>query len=83
MFKQLYYHGEIPYLIIRIIPKHNFTKIKEEKLNDALRLWKENLRADHILQNSQSYLFVEYVDEAEEIIEENLLKENESLQEIN
>ena len=70
MFEKLLYHEDKAYMIIREIPKHNTENLKDMTPGAYVKEWKDYLSADRVLQNPNSYLFVQELSEPEyEIIE--------------
>jgi len=57
--KQLFKHGELLYLINRIMPLHQFHDKKGVFNNEKMKVWKEWLGCDHVLKHNEMYLFVE------------------------
>jgi hypothetical protein len=63
--KQLFKHGELLYLINRIMPLHQFHDKKGVFNNEKMKVWKEWLGCDHVLKHNEMYLFVETLPEHE------------------
>jgi hypothetical protein len=63
--KYLYKHNDKLYLVIRIIPEHNFQN-KDGSINmDVLKAWRDYLGGDHVLKQHNKYLIVETIQEIE------------------
>ena len=57
--KQLFKHGELLYLVNRVMPLHQFHDKAGVFNNDKMKIWKEWLNCDHVLKHNEMYLFVE------------------------
>jgi hypothetical protein len=57
--KQLFKHGELLYLVNRVMPLHQFHDKAGVFNNDKMKVWKEWLGCDHVLKHNEMYLFVE------------------------
>jgi len=57
--KQLFKHGELLYLINRVMPLHQFHDKAGVFNNEKMKVWKEWLGCDHVLKHNEMYLFVE------------------------
>lgn len=63
--KQLFKHGELLYLVNRVMPLHQFHDKKGVFNNEKMKVWKEWLDCDHVLKHNEMYLFVETLPEYE------------------
>ena len=63
--KQLFKHGELLYLVNRVMPLHQFHDKKGVFNNEKMKVWKEWLDCDHVLKHNEMYLFVETLPEHE------------------
>ena len=74
--KQLFKHGELLYLVNRVMPLHQFHDKAGVFNNDKMKVWKEWLGCDHVLKHNGMYLFVETLPahEFEEIVEEKIME---------
>jgi hypothetical protein len=57
--KQLFKHGELLYLVNRVMPLHQFHDKAGVFNNEKMKVWKEWLGCDHVLKHNEMYLFVE------------------------
>jgi len=57
--KQLFKHGELLYLVNRVMPLHQFHDKAGAFNNEKMKVWKEWLGCDHVLKHNEMYLFVE------------------------
>ena len=57
--KQLFKHGELLYLVNRVMPLHQFHDKTGIFNNEKMKVWKEWLGCDHVLKHNEMYLFVE------------------------
>jgi len=57
--KQLFKHGNLLYLVNRIMPLHQFHDKAGVFNNEKMKVWKEWLGCDHVLKHNEMYLFVE------------------------
>jgi len=57
--KQLFKHGELLYLVNRVMPLHQFYDKAGVFNNEKMKVWKEWLDCDHVLKHNEMYLFVE------------------------
>lgn len=68
--KQLFKHGNLLYLVNRVMPLHQFHDKTGVFNNEKMKAWKEWLGCDHVLKHNNMYLFVETLPEHEfEIVE--------------
>lgn len=58
-------HGDTPYQLVRIVPKHNFQNLKSGSLKGLAELWKEATFSDHVLQTEHDYLFCNVIETVE------------------
>jgi hypothetical protein len=73
--KQLFKHGDLLYLINRVMPLHQFHDKTGVFNNEKMKAWKEWLNCDHVLKHNEMYLFVETIPEHEfEEIEEEMME---------
>jgi hypothetical protein len=63
--KQLFKHGDILYLINRVMPLHQFHDKTGIFNNEKMKVWKQWLGCDHVLKHNEAYLFVEIIPEQE------------------
>ena len=72
--KQLFKHGDLLYLVNRVMPLHQFHDKAGVFNNEKLKAWKEWLGCDHVLKHNEMYLFVETLleHEFEDIIEDEI-----------
>jgi hypothetical protein len=63
--KQLFKHGDILYLINRVMPLHQFHDKTGIFNNEKMKVWKQWLGCDHVLKHNEAYLFVETIPEHE------------------
>ena len=63
--KQLFKHGNLLYLVNRIMPLHQFHDKAGVFNNEKMKVWKEWLGCDHVLKHNEMYLFVETLPEHE------------------
>lgn len=70
--KQLFKHGDLLYLVNRVMPLHQFHDKTGVFNNNKMKAWKEWLGCDHVLKHNEMYLFVETLQgyEFEEVVEE-------------
>jgi hypothetical protein len=60
--KQFYYYNDIPYILHRKIPMHNF--IKDNKVHvEFVKGWRDYLGCDHVIKDATHFLFVEIIHE--------------------
>ena len=57
--KHLFKHGNLLYLVNRVMPLHQFHDKAGVFNNDKMKVWKEWLGCDHVLKHNEMYLFVE------------------------
>ena len=57
--KQLFKHGNLLYLVNRVMPLHQFHDKAGVFNNEKMKVWKEWLGCDHVLKHNEMYLFVE------------------------
>jgi len=63
--KQLFKHGNLLYLVNRVMPLHQFHDKAGVFNNEKMKVWKEWLGCDHVLKHNEMYLFVETLPEHE------------------
>ena len=63
--KQLFKHGDLLYLVNRVMQLHQFHDKTGTFNNEKLKTWKEWLGCDHVLKHNEVYLFVETIPEHE------------------
>lgn len=71
--KQLYYHNNTAYLVHRHIAISIFTDKKGILNMEDVKLWRDYLHGvDHVLRTDSHFLFVETIQEAVEIVDEDI-----------
>ena len=75
--KEIYFHNDKAYLILRRVPIHNVSDKQGNIISELFNAWKEHLGADHVLKNSTHFMYCESVPDIEwEEVTEDLPAEN-------
>jgi len=57
MIKPIHIHNDIAYEIIRVMPIDRFFDTEQRVIKDNVKLFRDWLGCDHVLQNSTQFLF--------------------------
>lgn len=75
--KEIYFHNDKAYLILRRVPIHNVSDKQGNIISELFNAWKEHLGADHVLKNSTHFMYCESIPDIEwEEVTEDLPAEN-------
>ena len=65
IFDKVVYHDDIAYLVVREVKKHCTEDVKEGKAGTYVKIWKDFLGVDKVLQKPDCFLFVNKIEEPE------------------
>jgi hypothetical protein len=64
MLGEIMYHNNNPYRVLRRIAEHNFT-FKNKLEMKAVEMYRDHIKANHVLKDPTHFIFVEKIEEAQ------------------